>query len=102
MRCRWRERSAVVETDRVLEFEPLKNATGADSPVTVRQRMSELFAGWLEAAGASVSRSADGSVPFGVEISPLFALDAAELKRKVSDGHGGGRSALLAVRQGWV
>lgn len=80
------ERAAVVETDRVLEFEPLKNATGADSPATVRQRMSELFAGWLEAAGASVSRRPDGSIPFGVEISPLFALDASELKRKVSEG----------------
>ena len=30
----------LAETDRAVEFEPLKNATGPDSPSTVRQRMS--------------------------------------------------------------
>jgi UDP-N-acetylglucosamine/UDP-N-acetylgalactosamine diphosphorylase len=75
-----------VETDRAVEFEPLKNATGPDSPATVRQRMSDLFAGWLESAGAVVPRRQDGSVPFGIEISPLYALDAAELKSKLPPG----------------
>jgi UDP-N-acetylglucosamine/UDP-N-acetylgalactosamine diphosphorylase len=76
----------LVETDRAVEFEPLKNATGPDSPATVRQRMSDQFADWLEAAGARVERRADGSVPFGIEISPLYALDAAELKSKLPPG----------------
>lgn len=76
-------RFAIVETDRSIEFEPLKNATGPDSPATVRQRMSDLFAGWLERAGVRIPRRPDGSIPFGLEISPLFALDAAELKAKV-------------------
>ena len=80
--ARW----AVVETDRASEFEPLKNAVGPDSPATVHQRMSDLFADWLEQAGAKVPRRPDGSVPFGVEISPLFALDAAELKAKLKPG----------------
>lgn len=80
------ERYAIVETDRAVEFEPLKNATGPDSPATVRQRMSDLFAGWLEAAGADVMRRPDGSVPFGIEISPLYALDPAELKAKLPPG----------------
>ena len=48
--------------------------------------MSDLFAEWLEGAGAHVLRRPDGSVPFGVEISPLFALDAAELKSKLEPG----------------
>jgi UDP-N-acetylglucosamine/UDP-N-acetylgalactosamine diphosphorylase len=78
------ERYAVVECDRAIEFEPLKNASGPDSPASVRQRMSDNFAGWLESAGAAVVRSSDGSTPFGIEISPLFALDAAELKGKVT------------------
>src|SRR6185312_14938039 len=82
MARRW----TMVETDRTVEFEPLKNATGPDSPASVRQRMSDLFAGWLESAGASVPRRPDGTVPFGVEISPLFALDAAELKSKITPG----------------
>lgn len=80
------ERYAVVECDRATEFEPLKNATGPDSPASVRQRMSDIFAGWLENAGASVPRRSDGSAPFGIEISPLYALDAAELKGKVAPG----------------
>ena len=41
--------------------------------------MSDLFAGWLEEGGARVVRRADGSVPFGIEISPLRAMSAAEL-----------------------
>jgi UDP-N-acetylglucosamine/UDP-N-acetylgalactosamine diphosphorylase len=80
------DRWSIVETERAIEFEPLKNATGPDSPATVRQRLSDLFGDWLEQAGAKVLRRGDGSVPFGIEISPLFALDAAELKQKIEPG----------------
>jgi UDP-N-acetylglucosamine/UDP-N-acetylgalactosamine diphosphorylase len=80
------QRFAMVETDRAGEFEPLKNAVGPDSPATVHQRMSDQFANWLEQAGAVVPRRPDGSVPFGIEISPLFALDATELKSKIEPG----------------
>jgi UDP-N-acetylglucosamine/UDP-N-acetylgalactosamine diphosphorylase len=82
MANRWR----VVETDRAGEFEPLKNAVGPDSPATVHQRMSDQFGSWLEQAGAAIPRRPDGSVPFGIEISPLFALDPAELKSKIEPG----------------
>lgn len=77
---------SLVETDRSLEFEPLKNATGPDSPESVRRRMGELFADWLEIAGAKVRRNDDGSVPFGLEISPRFALDPAQLKARLEPG----------------
>jgi UDP-N-acetylglucosamine/UDP-N-acetylgalactosamine diphosphorylase len=80
------QRFCLVETDRVVEFEPLKNALGRDSPATVHQRMSDQFGNWLEQAGAVVPRRPDGSVPFGIEISPLFALDATELKSKIEPG----------------
>jgi UDP-N-acetylglucosamine/UDP-N-acetylgalactosamine diphosphorylase len=80
------ERFTLVETERTLEFEPLKNATGPDSPASVRQRMSDDFADWLESAGAKVMRRPDGSVPFGIEISPLFALDSSDLKGKIQPG----------------
>jgi UDP-N-acetylglucosamine/UDP-N-acetylgalactosamine diphosphorylase len=79
-------RWAIVETDRREEFEPLKNRTGPDSPATVRQRMSDLFGEWLEAAGVPVARRPDGTVPFGIEISPLYALDAAELRTRIPPG----------------
>lgn len=78
------DRFCIVETDRAIEFEPLKNATGPESPASVRQRMSDLYAGWLESVGVKVPRRPDGSVPFGIEISPLFALDASDLRGKVA------------------
>ncbi|MDX2039171.1 MAG: UDPGP type 1 family protein [Isosphaeraceae bacterium] len=78
------ERWAMMETDRAIEFEPLKNAEGPDSPASVRARMTELFAGWLEAAGARIARDETGNVPFPIEISPLFAFSGSELKGKVN------------------
>jgi UDP-N-acetylglucosamine/UDP-N-acetylgalactosamine diphosphorylase len=78
------ERWTVVEADRMREFHPLKNATGSDSPATVRQALSNQAAEWLEQAGMSVPRRANGDVSVPLEISPLFALDAAQLRRKVA------------------
>jgi UDP-N-acetylglucosamine/UDP-N-acetylgalactosamine diphosphorylase len=77
------ERWAVVETSRREEFEPLKNATGPDSPESVCRAMSNLAGSWLERAGVAVPRRADGAVAVPLEISPLYALDAEELASKV-------------------
>jgi UDP-N-acetylglucosamine/UDP-N-acetylgalactosamine diphosphorylase len=77
------ETCTVVETSRREEFMPLKNANGPDSPETVRQAQSDLAADWLERAGVPVPHKADGSAAVALEVSPLFALDAEELARKV-------------------
>jgi UDP-N-acetylglucosamine/UDP-N-acetylgalactosamine diphosphorylase len=77
------ERVAVVETSRREEFYPLKNATGPDSPETVRQAQSDLFANWLQQAGMTIPRNADGSAAVALEVSPLFALDVEEFAAKV-------------------
>jgi UDP-N-acetylglucosamine/UDP-N-acetylgalactosamine diphosphorylase len=77
------ETCTVVETSRREEFMPLKNASGPDSPETVRQAQSDLAADWLERARVPVPRKADGSAAVPLEVSPLFALDAEELVRKV-------------------
>ena len=45
--------------------------------------MSALYAGWLEQAGVRVPRDERGAPKHPIEISPLFALDAAELAGKV-------------------
>lgn len=74
------ERWTLVPTDRREEFCPLKNASGANSPVEVRAAISNLAGDWLERAGVKVPR--DNNVP--LEISPLFALDAEELMKKVN------------------
>lgn len=77
------DRWAVIETSRREEFMPLKNATGPDSPATVRQAISDRAADWLAHNGIRVPRHPDGSLAYPVEISPLFALDAKELSAKV-------------------
>lgn len=76
--------SIVLETDRVEEFAPVKNKDGNDSIVTSRQLQSERAARWLEAAGVSVPRKADGSPDCELEISPLTATSAEELSDKKS------------------
>ncbi len=74
-----------VECDRHEEFEPLKNAEGENSPASVRQAMSNLFGAWLQQAGVSVPRHPNGDVGVAIEISPLFALDAEELRGNLKD-----------------
>jgi len=71
------ERALVVEARREDEFCPLKNKSGDFSPEHVQQSLSRLFAGWLRAAGALVP----DDLP--VEISPLYALNADDLARKI-------------------
>jgi UDP-N-acetylglucosamine/UDP-N-acetylgalactosamine diphosphorylase len=80
------ERWTVVATERAREFAPLKNATGDDSIDTARAALVDLAANWLEQAGAIVPRDPQGKVAVPVEISPLFALDAAEIKGKIKRG----------------
>jgi UDP-N-acetylglucosamine/UDP-N-acetylgalactosamine diphosphorylase len=68
-----------METRREEEFAPLKNATGADSPEAVKAAISALHRGWLERAGVRTHGHP-------VEVSPLFALDAEELRSKIPAG----------------
>lgn len=72
----------VVEVDEARNFAPLKNAPGSasDAPEHVHRRMVELYREWLREAGASVDQGV------AVEISPLFALDAAELRTRIEPG----------------
>jgi UDP-N-acetylglucosamine/UDP-N-acetylgalactosamine diphosphorylase len=78
------DRWVVVETTRREEFEPLKNATGPDSPATVKQAISDLAGEWLEQAGVQVPRGGDRHVTAALEISPLYAWNAEELAGKVN------------------
>ena len=74
-------------------FAPLKNAPGAekDTPEYVRQMMCAQHRRWLEAADANV---ADG---VEIEISPLFALDAAGVAERVEPGQSFNTSQYLAT-----
>ncbi|HOX08795.1 MAG TPA: UDPGP type 1 family protein [Planctomycetota bacterium] len=76
----------VVETRREEEFAPIKNATGEDSAESCRKMLADEWARWIEAAGGEVPRRADGTVDGRIEVSPLYALDAAELAAKLPAG----------------
>ncbi|MFW6154934.1 MAG: UTP--glucose-1-phosphate uridylyltransferase [Planctomycetota bacterium] len=73
----------ILEISRVEEFSPIQNASGPASLATSMADQNRRHAEWLERAGVTVPRDADGIVAAAVEISPLFALDVKELKPKV-------------------
>jgi len=90
-------RTIVLEIRREEEFSPLKKATGKDSPETCRRDMSALYAGWLEQAGVRVPRDEQGAPRNPIEISPLCALDAAELAARVPRDLNAAGPILLAA-----
>jgi UDP-N-acetylglucosamine pyrophosphorylase len=73
-------RVLAIEVARAEEFSPVKNATGSESPETSRADLMELHRRWLRHAGVRVPESKPGP---RVEVSPLFALDAEELRERL-------------------
>lgn len=70
------QNSVTLEVDRRLEFSPVKNAAGENSPASCRAELCALFGGWVERAGGELP--APGSGPNGlsaVEVDPRFAED---------------------------
>jgi hypothetical protein len=57
-----------------------------DSPATAKLAIANLAGAWLERAGVRVARNAEGNVAEPLEISPRFALDAAEAAARVWPG----------------
>ncbi|MDX2116221.1 MAG: UDPGP type 1 family protein [Planctomycetota bacterium] len=73
--------SIVMETERIDEFAPIKNAEGGDSPATCRAIQTERAARWLEAAGVKIPRDDSGRALCTIELSPLTAMDPEDLRR---------------------
>lgn len=76
------ERPIVVEYAEEEIFAPLKNAPGApkDTPEYVQRFLSDQHRRWLNAAGVSTPDDAP------IEISPLWALDAAGVAERAQEG----------------
>lgn len=74
------EKSVLLETDRVEEFAPIKNAEGSDSPETSRQLQSQRAARWLQAHGVAVPFDDEGRVAATIELSPLTASEPEDLE----------------------
>lgn len=72
----------ILQTERVEEFAPVKNAEGADSPAVTRQMMIARAARWLQAAGVAVPTKPDGTPDCILEIAPTFALGPEQVKAK--------------------
>ena len=69
------ENSVIVETTRLGDFSPVKNATGVDSADSCRKDQQKLFASWLAHEGVQLDLDDDGVPVNKVEISPLFGYD---------------------------
>lgn len=85
----WAKHPLMVEVDRELEFNPVKNKSGHDSPDTARAALQALYRRWLRDAGAVIA----DDIP--VEISPLVALEAQDLRGRVTPG------AVIAQAVDW-
>jgi len=85
------ERPMVVEFPEEECFAPLKNAPGAtkDTAAYVQELMFAQYGRWLEAAGARVAAGVN------VELSPLYALDAAGVAERVSASQSFSKSQYL-------
>ena len=68
------KRAAFLAFDQKDEFSPVKNADGSDSPATCKADMQAKWAKWLAESGLTVP----SGMP--IEIDPVYALDAADLK----------------------
>jgi len=79
------QKTFLMEIDRAEEFAPVKNMTGEDSVDSAQLAITERCARWLESCGVTVPRGSDGRPQYPIEISPLYALDAGQLKRKLPD-----------------
>lgn len=66
----------IIETTRLGDFSPVKNAEGVDSAITCRADQQRLFAQWLEDVGVAVEKDGECVPLRKIEVSPLFGYNS--------------------------
>jgi UDP-N-acetylglucosamine/UDP-N-acetylgalactosamine diphosphorylase len=67
-----------LEIHRLGEYTPIKQFEGSNSVVQARKSQNRYWGDWIEAAGSTVPRNAEGAPEIDSEISPLFARTREE------------------------
>jgi UDP-N-acetylglucosamine/UDP-N-acetylgalactosamine diphosphorylase len=76
------DKSIILETIRSQEFAPAKNASGTDSVEAAKKMIAARAAEWLENAGITVPKRADGTPDCTIEIAPSFAIEKQDIIEK--------------------
>ena len=78
------EKSIVYETSRADEFAPIKNADEPgcnDCPASSKRLQSARAAAWLEAAGVTIPRNADGEPDATIELKQTTAIYPEDVRK---------------------
>jgi UDP-N-acetylglucosamine/UDP-N-acetylgalactosamine diphosphorylase len=69
----------IIETKRAIDFSPIKNPRGEDSPESAHRMADELWRSWFKAAGLEPPKGT-------FELSPLFAQEERDFVERVRAG----------------
>jgi len=76
------QKSLTLEVERKREFSAVKNKQGSDTPESAQKDLLWNYADWIVSAGLDLEQDAQGNPKLTFEISPLFALNAKDIKAK--------------------